>query len=242
MNQLASAQRRAHGLSACDGAAEPCAIGPHQETTQAIALDAYVGGIASQNARPSVVDGEAELGGKRQAAIGKRLLQLGGERLCFVAAAPERRHQNIAPGFDLGVGVEQRQLRKTVEQRKMALLLDAPDLEIGPARHINQAIAVPSGELGKPGNLCGFEPPAERAHAHHEPVAREHRAQRAGAPTLDWGRTHEASRSAAAIELRRVCQSAASCRRAKQVSIAARAEGFSRAMKARTSSLPSVAS
>jgi len=124
----------------------------------------------------------------------------------------------------------------------MALFADASDLEIGAAGHIDEAVAVALGELRKPGDLGGFKTAAERAHTDHEPVARLHRAQRAGTPALDHGRAHEASRSAAAIELRRVRQSAASCRRVKQVSIAARAAGFSRAMKLRTSMSPSVAS
>ena len=43
---------------------------------------------------------------------GKRLLKLGGERRRFVTGAPERRHQNVAPGFGGGIRVEQRQLGK----------------------------------------------------------------------------------------------------------------------------------
>src|SRR4051794_35930006 len=124
----------------------------------------------------------------------------------------------------------------------MALLADASDLEVGTARHIDETIAVAFGELGKPGDLRGFKPSTERTHADDEPVARLHRAQRAGTPALDCGRAHEASFSAAAIELRRVRQSEASCRRVKQISIAASAAGFSRAMKLRTSASPSVAS
>src|SRR6266702_6694861 len=119
----------------------------------------------------------------------------------------------------------------------MAGVADAPDLEIGAAGHVDQAVAMTPGQMRKPGNLRRVEPSAERAHADHEPIARLHRPQRAGTPALHQSRAHDASRSAAAIELRRVRQSEASCRRVKQVSIAASAAGLSRVMKARTSSL-----
>jgi hypothetical protein len=194
------------------------------------------------NQLASASDGETELCGKIERALSEGLFEFGSQRLRLVTNIPERRHQNVAPAFDIGIGIEQPQQCKSIEQSAMALFTDAPDLEVGAARHVDETVAVAFCEFGKPGNLRHVEPSAERAHAHHEPIARLHRPQRAGTPALDRHRAHDASRSAAAIELRRVRQSEASCRRVKQLSIAASAAGFSRAMKPRISSFPSVAS
>src|SRR5207248_11020842 len=123
----------------------------------------------------------------------------------------------------------------------MALFVDTPDLEIRAARHIKEAVADALSQFSKPGNLGRFKTPAERTHPDDEPIARLHRPQRAGTPALDRNCTHDAARSRAAIELRRVCQREASCRRVKQISIAASAAGLSRSLKVRDAALPVVA-
>src|SRR6516225_10318088 len=124
----------------------------------------------------------------------------------------------------------------------MARIADAPDLEVGPVGQIDDAVAMSFGELCYTHRLRRIDAARMRPDTNHESISGSHRLQGPRTPSPDRDVAHEASRSAAAIELRRVFQSKASCNRLKQISIAASASGFSRAMNARTSSLPSVAS
>src|SRR5260370_17780814 len=86
------------------------------------------------------------------------------------------------------------------------------------------------------------KPAATRTKANHEAIARRHGAQRARAPALDLEAVHDASRKEAAMELRLVTQSNASCRRAKQFSFPESAPGFSPPRNPPPSSPPNVPS
>src|SRR5579864_7108257 len=103
----------------------------------------------------------------------------------------------------------------------MAGIADAPDLEVCPAGQVDEAISVFLGKRREPDRLLRIDPAAVRPDANHEPVARAHRLQRPWTPSLDRDGVHEVSCRAAAIELRRVFQSAASRSPLKQVSMAA---------------------
>src|SRR5205085_9448782 len=127
-------------------------------------------------------------------------------------------------------------------QGPMAFLAHTAELQIGAACHVEQAVAMTLRKFGDAGSLCGGKPAPARAQAHHQAIARLHRAQCRRTPALDGKAAHDASRNEARIEFRRVTQSEASSRRRKASSIAASACGFSRAMKLRISSSPRVAS
>src|SRR5258706_13934749 len=94
---------------------------------------------------------------------------------------------------------------------------DPADLQIGPPRQIDQAVAISIGKIGDTRGLRRGKPAATWAKANHKAIARRHRAQRAGAPAFDLEAVHDASRKEAAMELRPVTQSNASCRRGKEV-------------------------
>ena len=99
--------------------------------------------------------------------------------------------------------------------------------------------------LSRPADRSGWrrrQPAGTRPDPNNTAVARGHGLKRGRAPALDHKAAHDASCKEAAIELRRVTQSAASRSRAKQLSIAASASGLASLRKPRTSSSPSVAS
>src|ERR1700733_14600570 len=170
------------------------------------------------------------------------MLQFVRDRDDLIIHRPEWRNENISPSFDVRIRIKQPKVGEPVDQQRMAVFAEPPDLEVGPVGEINQPVAVAFGEFGDSRRLFGVDPASMWPDAEHEPVARSHRLPCAGAPALDGNGGHEGTPSAAAIELRRVFQSEASRKRAKQASIAASAGAFSCKMNSRTRSLPSVAS
>src|SRR5215472_15348561 len=98
----------------------------------------------------------------------------------------------------------------------MACIANAPDLEVRPVGQIDDPVAMSLGDLCYTHRLRRIDPARMRPDANHEPISGSHRLQGPWTPSPDCDAVHEASRSAAAIELRRVFQSEASCNRLKQ--------------------------
>src|SRR5579872_254243 len=235
-------KRGFHRLAARDAPAEFRAFRAHDQLSSFTAFDPHVGRGVRQHALTPAIDRKAEFGGKTDGSGRERALRFNCDQTCLVARLPEWRDDKIAPRFGVGIGIEQSELREPLDERGKARLANTPDLQIGAAGQIDQAVAVPLTQLGNTRRLHRIDPAEWRADANQEPVARFHRPPRAGTPALDRDRAHDAALNEAAIELRRVFQSEASCSRTKQASRAASAGAFSCAMNERTRSSPSVAS
>ena len=163
-----------------------------------------------------------------------------------VAMPPIRVDQDIAMAFDARIGIDQPQRVQFGQQRGMIFPCDAPDLQIGPGGQIQRAIAEPLRQSAQAKRLVTVKLGPEGSHPHHQPVARHHRAMRAGAPALDLrfgGRdTHSSASSEARTELRRVSQRPASSSALKRSRIAWNACGLACCRKSAVSGSPSVAS
>src|SRR5262249_15181471 len=153
----------------------------------------------------------------------------------------EWRDDDITPGLHGLVVIHQSKPRETGHERSVTFLAHAANLQIRAAGQVDQSVAVTQRKLRDACCLDRRQSSAARTQAHDKAITREHRTQRRWAPALDREGLHDASRSEATMELRRVTQSEASSRRRKHPSSAASATGFSRARNPRISSLPSVA-
>src|ERR1700689_911873 len=135
-------ERGHHGLAARDSAPKFRAIGAHHQLPVDVALDPYVGGSFRQYALYLAIDREAELGRKADWTICKRALQFLRNGDDLIICRPEGGDENIASRFNVRIRIKQAKLGKPVDQRRMAFVVDASDLKVGPAGEIDQPVAV----------------------------------------------------------------------------------------------------
>ena len=147
------------------------AVGTHNQFSRGAPLDADVGGSIGQHTLRAVIDGKAEFCRQAARACLKRLLELRRKRSGLIACSRERRNQDVTSRFRFGIRIEQAQPRELFDEGRMTFVADAPDLEVGPARQIDQAVAIPLRKLRDAVCLRRIEPAGARAHANHKPVA-----------------------------------------------------------------------
>ena len=122
----------------------------------------------------------------------------------------EGRDEHVAPRFGAGIGVEQAARVELDREGRKPVFRDAADLQVGPGRQVEQAVAVTGRRSRDGAGLQQGEAGTARLHPHDQPVAARHGAERAGAPAnAEGGGGHAAllrPARMAAVELRRECQ------------------------------------
>ncbi|MEZ5867256.1 MAG: hypothetical protein R3D46_01725 [Defluviimonas denitrificans] len=208
--------------SGCRVACDPCScrhpIGAEDEILPPRfgAFDPYVANVSSQIPKTQMqIDNKAELSGKARRVRGcERIGQRIGNRDVRIEVRvakkvrPDGVHEDIAPGFIFGIRIDQIKRHQPVDQGRVTVPRHTAQLDVGAGGEVNQPVAMLAGQVGDGADLRRFQPPATGAHPHDQPVARHHRAQRAGTPALDDRRAHLAAPRA--VELRRVSQRPAS--------------------------------
>ena len=159
-----------------------------------------------------------------------------------ITLIPKGRHGDVATRFGPGAHVDQVKGAQAVDQRRMAGLGDAAQLDVGAGRQVDQPIAMGAGKIGDACGLFLAQASATGADTDDIAIAGTHGAKRTWAPAFDFGAAHNPASSVAAIELRRVIHRPASRNAAKRSLSAASAAGLSRSMNATTSARPKVAS
>ena len=151
----------------------------------------------------------ADLGGKIW-KLPQSCGEFRGEPLGFAALAPERRHKDIAAAFERGIVGQKAKGMKLIQQVHVIGLGNTANLQVCAAGQIDQARAEALCRIAQAQHLIAAQAGKNGAHAHHQSVARHHRAKGAGAPSLCVGSAHVRRSRSARIELRRVVQRPAS--------------------------------
>jgi hypothetical protein len=97
----------------------------------------------------------------------------------------ERCDDQVAQGFGRDIGIDQAERAEIVDQRGMGRFADAAQLQVRAGREIKDTVAMGRGGGGDARSLAGRQHPPRRTDAHQPAVARQHRAERAGAPAFD---------------------------------------------------------
>ena len=178
------------------------AIGTHDQTARARALDAHIGRGARQDRSRSRVHGKAELGGQgRQFAQARQ--QRGGDALRVVAWLPAGRHQDGGQGFLRRVRIDQAETAQRLDHGVVTGGLDTSQLQVGATGQVDDSRAEGLRQLAQPQRLFGRQSCQWRAHAHQQAIARHHRPMRTGAPAPGGGARTRRPRKAGGFRMRR---------------------------------------
>ena len=128
------------------------AFGGEEEGAVAGAFQANVSGGGLQDGCFAGVDGEAEFMRERGGiGLAERCGEAFGECVCLSVA--EGRHDDVAAAFDGFACVDEAQRAEAIDEGRVALRGDTPQLHVGAAGEVEDTVAEAFGEVSDAGDL-----------------------------------------------------------------------------------------